>query len=83
MNVFGTKEMGWLGKTVHHHLINATLCGSWCCGLFDEQEIPHTMMNDDVPNGYSVIAFDGNIDQVRFKAAQGPENYQMNYLHTS
>lgn len=78
MNLFVTREMGWKGSTAHHHLVNATVCGSWWCGLKDETGIPHATMNDGVPNGYSIIIFDGPKYSVRFKAARRPENYQMN-----
>jgi hypothetical protein len=78
MHVFAGKESGWKGNTLHHHLINATVCGSWWCGLQDETGIPHATMNDGAPNGYSVITFDGNRYSIRFKAARKPENYQMN-----
>lgn len=78
LNLFVTAEMGWKGKEAHHHLINATVCGSWWCGLKDETGIPHATMNDGAPNGYSVITFDGTDYRVRFKAARRPENYQMN-----
>lgn len=78
INLFVGKEMGWNGKTPHHHLINATVCGSWWCGLKDETGIPHATMNDGAPNGYSIINFDGNKYTVQFKAARRPENYQMN-----
>jgi hypothetical protein len=78
INLFVDAKMGWKGKTPHHHLINATVCGSWWCGLNDETGIPHATMNDGAPNGYSVITFDGNSYSVRFKAARRPENYQMN-----
>jgi len=78
MNLMVTPEMGWKGDAPHHHLINATVCGSWWCGLNDELGIPHATMNDGAPNGYSVITFDGANYSVRFKAARRPENYQMN-----
>jgi len=78
INLFVTREMGWKGTEPHHHLINATVCGSWWCGLKDELGIPHATMNDGAPNGYSVITFDGPNYSVRFKAARRPENYQMN-----
>ncbi len=78
INVFVDEEMGWKGKEPHHHLVNATVCGSWWCGLKDETGIPHATMNDGAPNGYSIISFDGNKYSVRFKAARRPENYQMN-----
>jgi hypothetical protein len=72
------KKMGWYGKKPHHHLVNATVCGSWWCGVHDELGIPHATMNDGAPNGYSIITFDGNQYSVRFKAARRPANYQMN-----
>ncbi|HTN69205.1 MAG TPA: calcineurin-like phosphoesterase C-terminal domain-containing protein [Dysgonamonadaceae bacterium] len=78
INVFINEGMGWKGDKPHHHLINATVCGSWWCGLKDEVGIPHATMNDGAPNGYSVITFDGNKYSVRFKAARRPDNYQMN-----
>jgi Icc-related predicted phosphoesterase len=78
INLFVDEKMGWKGKTPHHHLINATVCGSWWCGLKDETGIPHATMNDGAPNGYSIITFDGNKYSVQFKAARRPENYQMN-----
>ncbi|MCK3682824.1 calcineurin-like phosphoesterase C-terminal domain-containing protein [Maribellus sp. YY47] len=75
--LLGEKE-GWKGKEAHHHLVNATVCGSWWCGLNDELGIPHATMNDGAPNGYSIISFDGNQYKVRFKAARRPPGYQMN-----
>jgi hypothetical protein len=78
INLFVDEKMGWKGKEPHHHLINATVCGSWWCGIQDETGIPHATMNDGAPNGYSVISFDGNKYKVQFKAARRPENYQMN-----
>ena len=78
INLFVGEKLGWKGNTPHHHLINATVCGSWWCGINDETGIPHATMNDGAPNGYSVITFDGNIYSVRFKAARRPADYQMN-----
>ncbi|SHF22930.1 Calcineurin-like phosphoesterase [Mariniphaga anaerophila] len=78
INVFIDEELGWKRAVPHHHLINATVCGSWWCGLNDETGIPHATMNDGAPNGYSVVTFDGNNYSVRFKAARRPADYQMN-----
>lgn len=78
INLFLNKEMGWNGKSEHHHLINSTVCGSWWCGALDELGIPHATMNDGAPNGYSEITFDGNTYDIHFKAARKPDNYQMN-----
>ena len=70
LNVFLGKDKGWNGDKPHHHLINATVCGSWWVGQIDEVGIPHATMNDGAPNGYSVITFDGNQYSVEFKAAR-------------
>lgn len=78
INLFVGEELGWKGKIQHHHLINATVCGSWWCGLKDENGIPHATMNDGAPNGYSIITFDGNKYSVQFKTARRPADYQMN-----
>jgi hypothetical protein len=78
INLFVDEEMGWKGGEPHHHLINATVCGSWWCGLNDETGIPHATMNDGAPNGYSIVTFDGNDYSVKFKAARRPTDYQMN-----
>ncbi len=77
-HVFADEKMGWNGKTPHHHFINATVCGSWWCGIKDEAGIPHATMNDGGPNGYSEISFDGNRYSILFKAARRPADYQMN-----
>ncbi|GMV91526.1 MAG: hypothetical protein AMXMBFR82_13040 [Candidatus Hydrogenedentota bacterium] len=72
------EDMGWPGPEPHHHLVHATVCGSWWCGTFDEVGIPHATMNDGAPNGYSYVHFDGNQYRVVFKAARRPADYQMN-----
>lgn len=71
------KEDGWLGPEPHHHVINVTVSGSWWSGKPDERGIPHTMMTDGAPNGYSIISFDGNKYNLTFKAAGKPADYQI------
>ena len=71
---------GWLGKEPHHHIINVTVSGSWWSGAPDERGIPHTMMADGAPNGYSIITFDGTKYRLDFKAAGRPAGYQM-HIH--
>ncbi|MCA9435748.1 MAG: calcineurin-like phosphoesterase family protein [Candidatus Omnitrophica bacterium] len=72
------EDFGWTGKDKHHHFVNGTVSGSWWCGLQDELGIPHAVMNDGVPNGYSFIDFDGVDYQIRYKACRRPADYQMN-----
>ena len=71
-------EDGWLGPEPHHHIINVTVSGSWWSGAPDERGIPHTMMADGAPNGYSIISFDGTKYKLDFKAAARSADYQMN-----
>ncbi|MCF6223468.1 MAG: calcineurin-like phosphoesterase C-terminal domain-containing protein [Flavobacteriaceae bacterium] len=78
INIFLDEEYGWKGNEPHHHLINATACGSWWSGQLDEEGIPHSTMKDGAPNGHSIITFDGNTYNVEFKAARRPADYQMN-----
>jgi len=72
----GEKE-GWHGKTPHHHLNHATVCGSWWEGAPDERGIPHATMSDGAPNGYSIVEFDRAKYKITFRSASRPENEQM------
>lgn len=74
---FITREDGWRGPEPHHHVINVTVSGSWWSGMPDDRGIPHTLMADGAPNGYSIVTFDGNTYSFRFKAAGRPADYQM------
>ncbi|WP_298859968.1 calcineurin-like phosphoesterase family protein [uncultured Gimesia sp.] len=77
---FITKADGWLGPKPHHHVINVTVSGSWWSGSPDERGIPHTVMADGAPNGYSLIRFDGKEYNLDFRAAGRPADYQMNII---
>ena len=68
---------GWRGKEPHHHVINVTVSGAWWSGMPDERGIPHSVMTDGAPNGYSIISFDGNKYSLDFKAAGRDADYQM------
>jgi hypothetical protein len=72
------KEDGWEGPEPHHHLINVTVSGSWWSGAPDARGIPHTMMADGGPNGYSIISFDGSKYAIDYKVGRRPASYQMN-----
>jgi hypothetical protein len=75
---FITKEDGWQGAEPHHHVVSVTVCGSWWSGAPGERGIPHAMMSDGAPNGYTIITFDDHNATVDFKAAGSPDGYQMN-----
>lgn len=71
------KEDGFMGAEPHHHVINVTVSGSWWAGQKDERGIPHTLMADGAPNGYSTLTFDGHTYKLDFKAAGRPDDYQI------
>jgi len=71
-------DRGWNGADAHHHLVHATVCGSWWAGAKDDAGIPHATMADGAPNGYSIITFDENEYSIRFKAANEDADHQMN-----
>lgn len=73
-----TRADGWRGAEPHHHIVNVTVSGSWWSGSPDERGIPHTMMADGAPNGYSFLSFDGKQYKLDFKAAGRSPDYQMN-----
>lgn len=53
-------EEEWHGEKPHHHMILATLCGSWFRGLPKTHGIPHARMTDGTPRGYAVMRFADN-----------------------
>ncbi len=75
---FITRADGWRGAEPHHHVINVTVSGSWWSGAPDERGIPHTLMRDGAPNGYSIFTFDGTQYGIEFRAAGRASDYQMN-----
>jgi hypothetical protein len=79
-HMFLGEDEGWQGKQPHHHIINVTVSGSWWSGQKDERGIPHTMMADGAPNGYSMITFDGNDYRFDYKAAGRPASDQMRIM---
>jgi len=71
-------DKGWKQATPHHHLNHGAACGCWWGGYFDEVSIPHAMMMDGVPNGYSFITFNGSKYNVEYRVARRSPSYQMN-----
>jgi hypothetical protein len=76
-HLYITKKDGWRGPKPHHHVVNVTVSGSWWGGSPDERGIPHTLMADGAPNGYSIINFDGRKYSLDFYAAGRSKDYQM------
>lgn len=76
-SLFLGDDHDWHGKKPHHLYIAGAVSGAWWTGAHDERGIPHATMTNGVPNGYSVISFDGNKYRIRFKALGRPADYQM------
>lgn len=74
---FITEADGWRGPKPHHHIINVTVCGSTFKGAPDERGIPHAVMSDGAPNGYSLLEFDGQEYRLEFVPAGRSRDYQM------
>lgn len=75
---FPTRVAGY--EFTHHHLVHATTSGSWWQGNLDEYGVPHALMRDGKPNGWSVLTIDPELPmgyEVRFKAAGMPWERQM------
>lgn len=78
-NTFFHKDSSdWQQEIPHHHFNVGTTSGNWWNGLHDEDDIPHTMMRDGTPNGYSFINFKGNEYIIDWKVAGSPKDHQMN-----
>lgn len=55
---FGAGD-GFTSGTHHHHVLTAA-SGSWWSGPFDEAGIPVALATDGAPNGFHILAIDGN-----------------------
>lgn len=78
---FEEDDSNWRRPEPHHHFNVGTTSGSWWRGMKGETGVPHTMMRDGTPNGYSFIRVDGNQYELDWKVAGGAEDYRMN-IHT-
>ncbi len=74
---FIDREQGFPGDNPHHMVSVGTLCGAWWTGAPDEYGIPHAMMSDGTPNGYTILHIDGNKWKLRWKTARRTANFQM------
>jgi len=75
---FHQGSYGWQQATPHHHYNVGTTSGSWWNGMRSETDVPHTMMRDGTPNGYSFISFNGAEYIIDWKVAGSPSDHQMN-----
>ncbi len=64
----------------HHHHVMSTVSGSWWSGPFDERGIPVTVQTDGAPNGFKLLAVDGNAFAVTLMPAHEREGGHMRVL---
>jgi len=76
-HLFLGKEDGFNGQQKHHHIVNVTVSGSWWSGAKNDNGIPHTMMADGGPNGYSIMNFNESGYQLDYKVAGRPASDQL------
>ena len=77
-NVFLGEENGWHGAGAFHLVINGAVSGSWWSGPKDYRGIPVTPCRDGVPNGYSIVTFDGADYVLDYKPASEDPALRMN-----
>lgn len=75
--IFVGPDMGWWSEEPHLHVVHVTACGAWWGGQPDEFGIPETPCRDGVPNGYSIITFEGNRYSIEYIPARRPRSFQM------
>jgi hypothetical protein len=75
-------EAGFAGTHPHHHHVLTAACGSWWCGPRDRRGIPSADSVDGTPNGFHVLAVDGNRYTTRFVPAVGKGDAQLR-IHTA
>ncbi len=77
---FIDREEGWPNEQPHHMISIGTVCGAWWRGAPDEYGIPHAMMSDGTPTGYSFLEVQGDEWKLSWKSARRPADFQM-HLH--
>ncbi len=75
---FHQDSTDWQQAKPHHHFNVGTTSGSWWNGMRNELDVPHTLMRDGTPNGYSFITFNGADYIIDWKVAGSPADHQMN-----
>ncbi len=71
------KSLGFEGENPFHHMVCATVSGSWWSGPKDDRGIPISEMRDGAPNGYHVFRFEGNQYSEKFYPAFHDDDFQM------
>ncbi|HXW20176.1 MAG TPA: calcineurin-like phosphoesterase C-terminal domain-containing protein, partial [Roseiarcus sp.] len=68
---------GWGGPTPHHHHVMTAVSGSWWSGPLDHRGVACADSRDGSPNGFHVLAIDGNTYRTWFVPAKEPNGRQI------
>jgi hypothetical protein len=68
---------GWKGPEPHHHHVMTAVSGSWWSGPFDHRGVAAADSRDGSPNGFHMLAVDGNRYRTWFVPAKEPNGRQM------
>ncbi len=68
---------GWRGSEPHHHHVMTAVSGSWWSGPYDHRGVACADSRDGSPNGFHMLAVDGNSYRTRFVPAKEPNQRQM------
>ena len=68
---------GYTAGGTHHHHVLAAVSGSWWSGPFDERGIPVALESDGSPNGFHILAVDGNRYTTTLVPARDPQRSQL------
>jgi hypothetical protein len=68
---------GWKGPEPHHHHVMTAVSGSWWSGPYDHRGVACADSRDGSPNGFHMLAIDGNTYRTWFVPAKEPNRRQM------
>jgi hypothetical protein len=68
---------GWSGSAPHHHHVMTAVSGSWWSGPYDHRGVACADSRDGSPNGFHMLAIDGNSYRTWFAPAKEPNGRQM------
>lgn len=72
-----TEADGWPSQVPHHHHVLTAVSGSWWSGPYDHRGVAVADSRDGSPNGFHMLAIDGNGYKTRFVPAKEPNGRQV------
>lgn len=72
-----TEAEAWPSSVPHHHHVMTAVSGSWWSGPYDHRGVAVADSRDGTPNGFHMLAIDGNTYTTRFVPAKEPDHRQV------